>query len=116
MAYLQAVDNPQYAPAFVRVVNVPSRAIGEKASFMIHAVLPRNSPFRLPQTITEILVRANKLQLSPLEVVERIHDGSMPDIKPPVKKKVAPFVETVRALRKMATEVSPSVSAHSQPR
>lgn len=58
-------------------------------------------------------MRANKLQLSPLEVAERIHDGSIPDIKPPVKKKVAPFVEIVRALRKMAAGVSSSVPAGS---
>jgi UvrD-like helicase C-terminal domain len=30
LAYLQVVDNPDYEPAFVRVINVPKRQIGEK--------------------------------------------------------------------------------------
>lgn len=30
LAYLQLVDNPDYAPAFFRVINVPKRQIGEK--------------------------------------------------------------------------------------
>lgn len=32
LAYLQLVDNPRYAPAFVRVVNVPGRGVGEKVT------------------------------------------------------------------------------------
>ncbi|KAJ3548442.1 hypothetical protein NM688_g5299 [Phlebia brevispora] len=85
VAYLQVVDNPQFVPAFVRVINVPSRAIGDK-------------------TVAEILARAEKLQVTPLEVVERIHDGKLPDIKPPVKRKASSFVEVIRVLRKMAVE------------
>ena len=30
IAYLQVVDNPQFVPAFVRVINTPARSIGEK--------------------------------------------------------------------------------------
>lgn len=30
LAYLQLVDNPDYEPAFLRVINVPKRQIGEK--------------------------------------------------------------------------------------
>lgn len=30
LAYLQLVDNPAFLPAFNRVVNVPSRTVGEK--------------------------------------------------------------------------------------
>ena len=54
------------------------------------------------QTIVELIARAAKLKQSPLEVVERIHDGRIADIKPPIKRKIAPFVEAIRALRSMA--------------
>jgi DNA helicase-2/ATP-dependent DNA helicase PcrA len=30
LAYLQLIDNPDYEPAFLRVINVPKRQIGEK--------------------------------------------------------------------------------------
>ncbi|CDO74962.1 hypothetical protein BN946_scf184945.g34 [Trametes cinnabarina] len=83
LAYLQLVDNPQYVPAFLRVVNVPSRAVGVK-------------------TINEITLRAQQLKISPLKVVERIVDGKIPDTKPPVKKKLASFVHTIRILRRHA--------------
>ena len=36
--------------------------------------------------------------------MERIIDGKIPDIKPPVKRKLATFVETLRDLRKYAHE------------
>ena len=32
LAYLQLIDNPAFLPAFTRVVNVPSRTVGEKVS------------------------------------------------------------------------------------
>ncbi|KAL7279133.1 hypothetical protein ACG7TL_006973 [Trametes sanguinea] len=90
LAYLQLVDNPHFVPAFLRVVNVPSRTVGEK-------------------TVSEITTRAQQLKISPLQVVERIVDGKIPDIKPPVKKKLASFVHTIRILRKYANDgVAPS--------
>ncbi|KAH9902943.1 UvrD-helicase-domain-containing protein [Cubamyces lactineus] len=90
LAYLQLVDNPQFAPAFMRVVNVPSRTVGEK-------------------TVNEINLRAEQLKISPMQVVERIVDGTIPDVKPPVKKKLAGFVDTIRILRKHANEgIAPS--------
>jgi hypothetical protein len=33
LAYLQLADNPHFVPAFNRIVNVPSRGIGEKGGF-----------------------------------------------------------------------------------
>ncbi|EKM58321.1 uncharacterized protein PHACADRAFT_193443 [Phanerochaete carnosa HHB-10118-sp] len=83
LAYLQIVDNPAYAPAFARVINVPQRGIGQK-------------------TIAELLTVAGKKGLSPLEVVERIHGGRIPDIKPPIKRKVAEFVHVLKDMRKLA--------------
>lgn len=104
LAYLQLVDNPAYVPAFARVVNVPQRGIGQK-------------------TITELLTVSGKKGLSPLEVVERIHEGRIPDIKPPIKRKVAEFVHVLRDLRKLALKVcrlltlrSPECSAKLQRR
>ncbi|OBZ72374.1 ATP-dependent DNA helicase PcrA [Grifola frondosa] len=85
LAYLQLVDNPHFLPAFSRIINVPGRTIGEK-------------------TVSELLLRAEELKLSPVEVTERIYDGKVPDIKPPVKRKLGPFVEALRTLRKLANE------------
>ncbi|KAF7331625.1 ATP-depentend DNA [Mycena kentingensis (nom. inval.)] len=87
LAYLQLVDNPNFMPALTRAINVPSRGIGEKS-------------------IAELVARAIKTKISPLEVVERIHDAIQPDIKPSVKNKIGPFVRTIRVLRKMAGEGS----------
>ncbi|OJT03389.1 ATP-dependent DNA helicase PcrA [Trametes pubescens] len=90
LAYLQLVDNPQFTPAFLRVVNVPARAVGEK-------------------TVHQITLRAEELKISPMQVVERIIDGKIPDVKPPVKKKLFPFVDTLRILRKHANAgIAPS--------
>ena len=54
------------------------------------------------QSVTEILAKADKLSKSPLELIECIYDGRIPDIKPPVKRKIPTFVEAIRALRNMA--------------
>ncbi|KAI0951320.1 hypothetical protein AcW1_008388 [Taiwanofungus camphoratus] len=90
LAYLQVIDNPHFSPAFTRVINVPSRGIGEK-------------------TISEILSTAERVKLSPLEVAEQIFDGKMPDIKPSVKRKLTTFLRPIRELRKLANEgTSPS--------
>ncbi|KIP07660.1 hypothetical protein PHLGIDRAFT_23961 [Phlebiopsis gigantea 11061_1 CR5-6] len=85
LAYLQLVDNPAYLPAFGRVVNVPARGLGQKS-------------------IQELLVVAGKKGMSPLEVAERIYEGRMPDIKPPVKRKIGDFILSLKVLRKLASE------------
>ncbi|TFK40400.1 P-loop containing nucleoside triphosphate hydrolase protein [Crucibulum laeve] len=80
LSYLQLVDNPSFNPAFIRAVGVPSRGIGEK-------------------TLAEFVSRAEKMQISQLQVAEKIHDGKIPDIKPPVKRKLDSFVKTIKILR-----------------
>ncbi|KAG7089539.1 hypothetical protein E1B28_011212 [Marasmius oreades] len=91
LAYLQLMDNPQFIPAFTRIVNVPARGIGDK-------------------TLQELLSRAEKEKLSPLLIVEKIVDGRTPDIKPPVKRKLTSFVSVMRKVRRMAEEgASPAV-------
>ena len=61
----------------------------------------------------EILTTAERLGLSPLEVVERIHDRKIPDIKPPLKRKTAQFVAAVRSLRELVKAVgATSISVH----
>ncbi|KAL0574734.1 ATP-dependent DNA helicase srs2 [Marasmius crinis-equi] len=87
LAYLQLVDNPQFIPAFTRIINVPARGIGDK-------------------TLKELLSRGEKEKLSPLQIVEKIVDGRTPDIKPPVKRKLGSFVSAIRTIRKLATEGS----------
>ncbi|THH15698.1 hypothetical protein EW146_g4817 [Bondarzewia mesenterica] len=66
LAYLQVIDNSLYTPAFMRIINVPPRGVGEKS-------------------VAEILSRAEQIKSSPLDVVERIFDSKIPDIKPPLK-------------------------------
>ncbi|KAI0065105.1 UvrD-helicase-domain-containing protein [Artomyces pyxidatus] len=85
LSYLQLVDNSQFNPAFRRIVNIPSRGIGEKS-------------------LAEIFATAERLDKSPLAIVEGICDGVVPDIKPAVKRKVEPFVKIIRTLRKHANE------------
>ncbi|KAF7354819.1 ATP-dependent DNA helicase PcrA [Mycena sanguinolenta] len=103
LAYLQLIDNPNFTPALTRAINVPSRGIGDKS-------------------LSALVDRAQKTKIPVLEVIERIYDSNQvgvsdslsnetashsdlkPDIKPAVKHKVGPFVKTVRALRKLATE------------
>lgn len=46
------------------------------------------------------------MDTSPVSVVERIWDGRIPDVKPPVRKKLKSFVESLRVLKKYAVEVS----------
>ncbi|KAF9065598.1 P-loop containing nucleoside triphosphate hydrolase protein [Rhodocollybia butyracea] len=90
LAYLQLVDNPQFVPAFVRAINTPARGIGEK-------------------TVSELLARADKSKVTLLDLVEKIHNGKIPDIKPPVRRKLASFVPSIRVLRNLASEnTSPS--------
>ncbi|KAF7318043.1 ATP-depentend DNA [Mycena chlorophos] len=83
LAYLQLVDNPSFAPALTRAINVPSRGIGDKS-------------------IAELIARASKTKSSLLAAVENIHDAKHPDIKPPVKSKAASFVRAIRTLRTLA--------------
>ncbi|KAL6298631.1 P-loop containing nucleoside triphosphate hydrolase protein [Sparassis latifolia] len=85
LAYLQLIDNPRFVPAFTRVINVPGRSIGEK-------------------TVAELLSTAERMNISPLELAERIHDGKTPDIKPSVKRKLGPFIAPIRRLRTLANE------------
>ena len=70
------------------------------SDLMPHALLECEN-----QTVAELLHRAEQLKVPPLEVVERIVDGKIPDIKPSVKKKLANFVGIIRDLRKFAKEV-----------
>ncbi|KAJ4477215.1 P-loop containing nucleoside triphosphate hydrolase protein [Lentinula aciculospora] len=85
LAYLQMVDNPQFVPAFMRAINTPARGMGEKS-------------------VSELLARADASKLSLVDLVERIHNGTTPDIKPAVKRKIGTFVSAIRVLKTMAAE------------
>ena len=108
LAYLQLVDNPAFLPAFTRVVNTPSRMVGEKVCGLESLRTRRlcSTLIGMLQTVNELLHQAKQLGVSPMELVERIVDGKVPDIKPPVKKKLAAFAGMIRDLRKYANEVS----------
>lgn len=87
LCYLQLADNPAYASALTRVINVPKRGIGDK-------------------TILQ-LVNAAKLKRMPIfEVCIRIANGDdFITVTGAQRKGLRLFVKTVRDLRKMAEEV-----------
>ncbi|KJA22922.1 hypothetical protein HYPSUDRAFT_185668 [Hypholoma sublateritium FD-334 SS-4] len=85
LSYLQLADNPDFNPAFIRAIKSPARGTGDK-------------------TLSEIASRAADLKISQLQLVENIHDNKTPDIKPPIKRKAASFVQTIRFLRKLDKE------------
>ncbi|CCM04225.1 uncharacterized protein FIBRA_06392 [Fibroporia radiculosa] len=85
LAYLQLIDNPQFAPAFTRAINVPSRGIGDK-------------------TVSHLLSAAETMRISPLEVANRIYNGTLPDIRPSVKRKLASFVPHIDRLTQLALQ------------
>lgn len=63
LAYLQLVDNPDYEPAFLRVINVPKRQIGEKVCPTVFVEL-RNKPFTKLEHKRDHQYRAEKENLS----------------------------------------------------
>ncbi|KXN84725.1 ATP-dependent DNA helicase PcrA, partial [Leucoagaricus sp. SymC.cos] len=85
LAYLQLIDNPSYDPAFLRAVNVPARGIGEK-------------------TLEELSLKAQDKKFPMMTMVEKICDNRIPDIKPPVKRKLNEFVNVMKKLKKLAEE------------
>ncbi|ORY24047.1 P-loop containing nucleoside triphosphate hydrolase protein [Naematelia encephala] len=89
LAYLQLAENPNFTPAFIRVVNVPKRSIGDKS-------------------VADLLAAAKKQKVSPMQLCEDIIDGDQlpAGIKPAVKKNLAAFVGVVRKLRRAATKGS----------
>ncbi|OCF43356.1 DNA helicase II/ATP-dependent DNA helicase PcrA [Kwoniella heveanensis CBS 569] len=89
LAYLQLADNPGFTPAFIRVVNTPKRAIGDKS-------------------VADLLAAAKSMKISPMELSERIIDGEpLPSgIKSGIKKNLATFVGAVRKIRRAAEKGS----------
>ena len=59
----------------------------------------------LLKTLQQLSDRAHVNQLSMLKTVERICDNHIPDIKPPVRRKLANFVKVVQELRRFSSEV-----------
>jgi DNA helicase-2/ATP-dependent DNA helicase PcrA len=87
LAYLQLIDNPNFDPAALRVLNVPKRSIGEKS-------------------MEELRKRASKMGKPVMQVIEKIVESRIPDISPPLKLKARAFVQTMRALREKAVKAS----------
>ncbi|KAF8656236.1 hypothetical protein AX16_002672 [Volvariella volvacea WC 439] len=83
LAFLHVIDNPRYDPGVTRIINIPSRGIGDKS-------------------IAELAARAERTKLSLFEVIEAISKGDQPDIKPAIKGKIARFLETIQGLREEA--------------
>ncbi|KAI9632622.1 P-loop containing nucleoside triphosphate hydrolase protein [Dioszegia hungarica] len=89
LAYLQLAENPNFTPAFIRVVNTPKRAIGDKS-------------------VADLVAAAKRAKISPMELCERMTDGDpLPEgIKAGLKNKLASFVGIVRKLRRAAQKGS----------
>lgn len=85
-------------------MKAPPRGAGDKVW-----IQPVSSPLlsltRIIQSLAEIASQAEKLKVSQLQLVEKIIEGKIPDIKPPIKKKLVSFVKTIKALRKLDEEV-----------
>ncbi|SPO23192.1 related to ATP-dependent DNA helicase [Ustilago trichophora] len=89
LAYLALADNPGFTPAFIRVVNVPKRGIGDKS-------------------VADLLNMAKAEGCKPMELVERVvRGGKNPGIKPNIKKGLKDLVEAVEAIRQAATAGAP---------
>ncbi|SPO39443.1 related to ATP-dependent DNA helicase [Pseudozyma flocculosa] len=90
LGYLSLADNPGFTPAFVRVVNVPKRGIGENK-------------------IGDLRAQAHRLNLKPMEVAERLVSGRLKvaGIGPVVKKGLGELVAAVVELREMAKQRKP---------
>ncbi|SNX83194.1 related to ATP-dependent DNA helicase [Melanopsichium pennsylvanicum] len=89
LAYLALADNPGFTPAFIRVVNVPKRGIGEKS-------------------VADLLNMAKAEKCKPMELVERvIQGGKNPGIKPGIKKGLKDLVEAVEAIREASNAGAP---------
>ena len=57
------------------------------------------------QTLSEIASHAARLKIPQFDFVMKVHDNKISDIKPPIKRKIAPFIEAIRILKKMDEEV-----------
>ena len=57
------------------------------------------------QTLAEIATQAEKLKISQFELIEKIYDDKISDIKPPIKRKLASFVKAIRQLRSLDKDV-----------
>ncbi|BEI85006.1 hypothetical protein CcaverHIS002_0504070 [Cutaneotrichosporon cavernicola] len=90
LAYLQLADNPNFTPAFMRVVNTPRRGMGDKS-------------------VADLVAAARKKRVPPMALCEDIIDGEkLPaGIKPSMKKNLASFVGVVRKLRRAALKGTP---------
>ncbi|KAG8816563.1 hypothetical protein FRC17_000283, partial [Serendipita sp. 399] len=88
LAYLQLIDNPDFDPAILRIINVPKRNIGNKS-------------------IEELQKRARVKKQPVMQIVERIVDGRIPDISPPLQGKAKRLVYSLRKLRRLAQEGMP---------
>ncbi|KAF7777665.1 hypothetical protein Agabi119p4_3737 [Agaricus bisporus var. burnettii] len=85
LAYLQLIDNSDYNPAFIRAVNVPSRGVGDK-------------------TLDGLSSVAQSKNLSTLALVQNICDNRIPDLKPPIKRKLGNFIKVIQKLKIFASE------------
>ncbi|KIO28354.1 hypothetical protein M407DRAFT_22412 [Tulasnella calospora MUT 4182] len=87
LAYLQLADNPDYNPAFVRIVNVPPRSMGNKS-------------------IAEVELVAQRKGLSCWAAAEKICAGQVSgnDTRSTnkLRKVLPPFIKVIRTIRELA--------------
>lgn len=95
LAYLTLADNPLFTPALERVINVPKRAIGDKA-------------------LSDLKELAHSKGVRTMEIVEEAAEASKPimGIKPGVQKSLKSFFEVIKEIRKQALSVSEKLGLH----
>lgn len=89
LAYLTVGDNPLFTPALERVINVPKRAIGDKA-------------------LSDLKELAQQKGVRTMQIVEEAAKASKPimGIKPGVQNSLKSFFGVIKEIRQMALAVS----------
>ncbi|CAO1626024.1 unnamed protein product [Sympodiomycopsis kandeliae] len=101
LAYLQLVVNPNYTPAFSRVLNVPKRGIGDKGlkDFVARAEQLRLSPMQL----AELVVNSQNAETSAKgKGAKKTSAANKYGVKPAIIKGLTALVSAVQELRKLA--------------
>jgi DNA helicase-2/ATP-dependent DNA helicase PcrA len=89
LAYLTLADNPMFTPALDRVINVPKRAIGDKA-------------------LSDLKQLADQRGVRTMQIVEEAANSAkaIMGIKPGVHKSLTSFFGIIKEIRQMALAVS----------
>lgn len=90
LAYMSLADNPEYAPALNRVINVPRRKIGDK-------------------TVESLKSMAKQREISVMALIQKVADGeNVPGIQGAMKSQLIKFAEIINEIRQMGLNGRPA--------